>query len=45
MTSITNKWSGIYRILAGREKRPAPQIALKQKDGSLKQISKKLFNT
>jgi len=35
MTSITNPWSGIYRILAGRDKRAAPQTTLKQKDGTL----------
>ena len=31
MTSVTNPWSGIYRILAGRDKRDAPQTTLKQK--------------
>jgi hypothetical protein len=36
MTSITNPWSGIYKILAGRNKRAAPQSTLKQKDGTLK---------
>jgi len=35
MTSITNPWSGIYKILAGRDKRVAPQTTLKQKDGTL----------
>jgi hypothetical protein len=35
MTSITNPWSGIYRIPAGRDKRAAPQITIKQKDGTL----------
>jgi len=35
MTSITNPWSGIYRILAGRDKRAAPQTTLKQKDDTL----------
>jgi hypothetical protein len=35
MTSITNPWNGIYRILAGRDKRAAPQTTLKQKDGTL----------
>jgi ribonuclease HI len=35
MTSITNPWSGIYRILAGRDKRSAPQTTLKQEDGTL----------
>jgi hypothetical protein len=35
MTSITNPWNGIYRILPGRDKRAAPQTTLKQKDGKL----------
>jgi hypothetical protein len=35
MTSIPNPWSGIYRILAGRDKRTAPQTTPKQKDGTL----------
>ena len=35
MTSITNSWSGIYRILAGRDKRAARQTTLKQKDYTL----------
>jgi len=35
MTSITNQWSGIYRIMTGRDKRAAPQTTLKQKDGTL----------
>jgi len=35
ITSINNALSGIYRILAGREKRGAPQTTLKQKDGTL----------
>ena len=35
MTSITDRWSGIYRILAGRDKRTAPQTTLKQKDGTI----------
>jgi len=35
MTSTTNPWRGIHRILAGRDKRAAPQTTLKQKDGTL----------
>jgi len=35
MTSITNPLNGIYRILAGRDKRAAPQTTLEQKDGTL----------
>jgi hypothetical protein len=35
MTSITNPWNGIYRILAGRDQRAAPQTTLKQTDGTL----------
>ena len=35
LNTITNQWSGIYRILAGRDKRTAPQSTLKQKDGTL----------
>ena len=34
-TSITNPWSGIYKTLAGRDRRAAPQTTLKQKDGTL----------
>jgi len=30
-TSTTNPWSGIYRIMTGRDKRAAPQTTLKQK--------------
>jgi len=35
LNTITNQWSGIYRILAGRDKRSAPQTTLIQKDGTL----------
>jgi len=35
MTPINNPWSGICRILAGRNKRAVPQATLKQKDGKL----------
>jgi len=35
MNSITNLWSGKYRILADRDKRVTPQTTLKQKDGTI----------
>jgi hypothetical protein len=35
MTSITNPWNGIYRILSGRDKRAALQTKLNKKDGTL----------
>jgi len=38
MTSITNPWRGIYRILAGRDKRAALQTTLKRKVGTLTKI-------
>ena len=31
MTSITNPWSGIYKTLAGRDRRAAPQTTKKLK--------------
>jgi len=34
MTSIPYPWRGIYRILAVRDKRAAPQTTQKQKDGT-----------
>jgi len=35
MTSIINPWSVIYKTLACRDRRAAPQTTLKQKDGTL----------
>jgi hypothetical protein len=35
MTSATNPWNGIYKLVAGRRKQTAPITTLRQKDGKL----------
>jgi hypothetical protein len=35
MTSITRPWNGLYRILAGRDKRASPQTTINQRHGTL----------